>query len=261
MNNSSSLRRILYLIRIELTDNGQNLLLMYGVLMALLLIMLLPVCFFDTYNHLSQLAQYGAVPVVFIFGSSLYTGNALSRYSVGAKGMQAFMVPASVSEKLFCSLLINLMFLVPFAIIFWQVHYAAITFANTKIAATEKQFSYMSGPVMIYACYCFFLMHSAIFLGSVYFTRFAYVKTLACMMIFLLLITTMNSAFANYLASYPGMMGAIPFGGWNIVRDSSLKVYRISFPESVSAFLYIFPVLMIAGFWYTSYQRLREKQI
>lgn len=234
---------------------------MGGVLVALLLVMMLPVCFSDTYSRPFQLLQFAAVPIVLLLGSSLYTSYAMTRYAAGSKGMLALMSPASSLEKLLCSLIANLTFLISFLLFFLVLHHQTITFGNKIIPVNGMRYTFITRDVMVYVSYCYFLLNSAVFLGSVYFTTSTYVKTFACLLCIALMLTAFNSRFAKYLASYPMMMGTVPFDGWNIVRDAGLRVYRIPFPDSASILLYLTPALTTVAIWIAAYERLREKQI
>jgi hypothetical protein len=223
--------------------------------------MLLPPLFFENYNHLSQMAQYAAIPLVLLFGSSFYTSAALTDFAGGQKGIFALMIPASMAEKTLCSLVVNLMFLVPFLVFFWQLHYKIIFIANEGIPDGATKYIAVTRGVAIYISYCYLLFHSAVFAGSIYFYKSAYVKTLACTITGSLLLSILNTSFAKYLAGYPLMMGAIPFAGWSVVRDSSLKVYRVSSANLIYPWQYLFPALLVSGLYIVAYQRLKEKQI
>ena len=235
---------------------------MSGVLVALLLVMMLPVCFSDTYSRPFQLLQFAAIPIVLMLGSSLYTSYALTRYATGSMGMLALMSPASSLEKLLCSLIVNLTFLISLLLFFLVLHHQTITFGNRMIPVNGMEYTTITRDVMIYVSYCYFLLNSAVFLGSICFTGSVYVKTFACLLFMALIITVCNSMFARYLASYPLMMGAAnPFSRWNVVRDASLKVYKIPFPHTASILLYITPALTTVAMWVAAYERLKEKQI
>jgi hypothetical protein len=261
MDKSFSLQRLRMLITINFVENRGNYFLMGSALIAVLLIMMLPVCFFRTYNNLSQLAQFAAVPLVMILGSSLYTSYALTHFATGSKGMLGLMAPASTLEKFVASLIVNLAFLLLFLLFFWELHFRTIEFGNRIIPESGMKYSLMTKDVIIYISFCYFLVNAAVLLGSIYFIKSSYVKTFTFVLMVCVLLSLSNTAFAQYLASYPLMMGAFPLGGWNIVHDAGLKVYRVPFPKSALPILYGTPVLMIIGLWFNSYQRLKEKQI
>lgn len=226
-----------------------------------LLAMTLPTLYFDSYSHQCQLLQYAAIPMVLIFGSSFYSSSALTDYAAGNTGIFALMTPASMAEKTLAALLVNLIFLVSFLVLFWIMHFETMRFANTRIPASLTKYSPVTREVAIYLTYCYFLFNGVIFTGSIYFTKSPYVKTLICAIIGALTLSSVNTSFAKYLASYPLMLGAIPFAGWNVVRDSSLKVYRVHFPDIAYAWLYTLPALMVFGLWLVAYKRLQEKQL
>ncbi|MCF2505199.1 hypothetical protein L0663_17535 [Dyadobacter sp. CY107] len=261
MKTSSTLYRTCVLIGLEFAQRGKNYMWVSCLLIIGVLAMTLPTLYYDTYNHQCQLLQYAAIPMVLIFGSSFYSSTALSDYTAGNKGIFALMMPASMAEKMAAALLVNLIFLILFAALFWIMHFETMLFANTRIPTAHTKYSPVTRDVAMYLTYCYFLFNSVVFAGSIYFTKSSFVKTLACAILGAFALSSANTSFAKYLASYPMMMGAIPFGGWNVVQDSSLKVYKIHFPEMAYAWLYILPALMVFGFWFVAYKRLQEKQL
>lgn len=261
MAKSFSLYRIRILMSLNLSQNWKNYAWLASVLFMSVLIMLLPPLFYDNYHHLSQLAQYAAIPVVLLLGSSFYSSVALKDFDGGNKCVSALMAPASMPEKIVSSLLVNFLFLIPFLIFFWQIHYATLFIANERIPAGATKYTPVSREVAVYVSYCYFLFHSVVFAGSIYFTKSSYVKTIAFSIAGALFISILNTSFAKFLAGYPLMLGAFPLGGWSVVRDSSLKVYRVSSADLIYPWQYILPVLMTAGLYAVAYLRLKEKQI
>lgn len=261
MKTSSTLYRTRILIGLEFAQRGKNYMWVSCLLIIGMLAMTLPTLYYNTYNHQCQLLQYAAIPMVLIFGSSFYSSTALSDYTAGNKGIFSLMTPASMAEKMAAALLVNLIFLILFAALFWIMHFKTMLFANTRIPAAHTRYSPVTREVAVYATYCYFLFNSVVFTGSIYFSKSTFIKTLICAVLGALALSLINTSFAKYLASYPLMLGAFPFGGWNVVQDSSLKVYRIHFPEMVYAWLYIVPALMVFGLWFVAFKRLQEKQL
>nr|WP_295924109.1 hypothetical protein [uncultured Dyadobacter sp.] len=261
MKTSSTFYRIRILFGLYFAQNGKNYMWVSCLLIIGVLAMTLPTLYFDTYNHQCQLLQYAAIPLVLIFGSSFYTSTALSDYAAGNKGMFALMTPASISEKTLAALLVNLVFLISFLTFFWIMHFYTMLFANARIPVAHAKYSPVTREVAIYLTYCYFLFNSMVFAGSIYFTKSSFVKTLVCAILGVFALSWANTSFAKYLASYPMMLGAVPFGGWNVVQDSSLKVYKIQFPDMAYAWLYSLPALMVLGLWLVAYKRLQEKQL
>jgi len=261
MAKSFSLYRVRILMSLDLSQKWKNYAWLASVLFMCVLIMLLPPLFYENYHHLSQLAQYAAIPIVLLLGSSFYTSAALKDFGEGNKGVFAFMTPASMPEKIVSSLLINFLFLIPFLIFFWQIHYTTLFIANNRIPAEATKYIPVSKEVAVYVSYCYFLFHSVVFAGSIYFSKSSYVKTIAFTIAGALFISILNTSFAKFLAGYPLMLGAFPLGGWSVVRDSSLKVYYVSSADQVYPWQYILPVLMLIGLYAVAYLRLKEKQI
>lgn len=261
MRTSSSRFRIRTLMGLDFAQKGKNYLWVSCLLVIGLLAMTLPTLYLDSYNNQCQLLQYAAIPMVLIFGSSFYTSTALTDYSADGKGIFAMMTPASTAEKTIATLLVNLIFLVSFILLFWATHFITMGVANIKIPPTHTRYSPVTREVAIYVTYGYFLFNSMIFTGSIYFTKTSYVKTLSCTIVGAIAISIANTSFAKYLASYPMMLGALPFSGWNVVQDGSLKVYRVHFPDFAYVWLYTLPTLMVIGLWLVAYKRLQEKQL
>ncbi|TLV01431.1 hypothetical protein [Dyadobacter luticola] len=260
MEKSFSFQRIGILIQLDFFQKWKSYAWMGSLLIGCTLLLLLPPLFFNEYNHLSQLVQYGAIPILF-FGSTCYTSIALSDYVDGTKGIFALMTPASTAEKIICSLVVNFAFLIAFLVFFWQMHYRIIDIANVKIPTGATFYTAVSEDVMIYISYCYFLFHSVVFAGSIYFSKLSYVKTLSFSIAGAILLSVLNTAFAKFLAGYPLMLGAIPFAGWSVVRDNSLKVYRVSAGDLIFPLQYLLPILLISGLYLVANLRLKEKQI
>lgn len=261
MKQSIDFQRIIILIGLDFSQKWKQYLWIGSLLIGCVLLTQLPPLFYEAYNHIWQLIQYAAIPMVFLFGSSFYTSTALSDYTGGQKGIFALMIPASAAEKALCSLLVNLVFVIPFLLFFWLVHYQTTLMANERIPVGANRYSAVSREVAIYASYCYFLIHSTVFVGSIYFAKLAYVKTLTCLLVSALVISILNTGYAKFLADYPLMLGAIPFAGWSVVRDSSLTVYRVSAADLTYPWHYIIPLIVVLWFFVVGYQRLREKQI
>ncbi|SOD92270.1 hypothetical protein [Spirosoma fluviale] len=261
MNQSFSFKRISILIGLDFSQKWKQYVWVGSLLIGCVLLTQLPPLFYEAYNNIWQLIQYAAIPLVLLFGSSFYTSTALSDYTGGQKGIFALMIPASTGEKTLCSLLVNLVFVIPFLLSFWLLHYQTTLMANERISVGVNRYSAVSREVAIYASYCYFLIHSAVFVGSIYFAKLAYVKTLTYLLVGALAISILNTAYAKFLADYPLMLGAIPFAGWSVVRDSSLTVYRVSAADLTYPWPYILPLVVVLGFFVVSYKRLQEKQI
>jgi hypothetical protein len=261
MNQYLSFHRIRILIGLDFSQKWKQYLWVSLLLIGCVLLTQLPPLFYETYNNICQLIQYVAIPLVLLFGSSFYTSTALSDYTGGQKGIFALMIPASTAEKTLCSLLVNLVFMIPFLLFFWLIHYQTTLLANERIPVGANRYSAVSREVAIYASYCYFLIHSAVFVGSIYFAKLAYVKTLTYLLVGVLAISILNTAYAKFLAGYPLMLGAIPFAGWSVVRDSSLTVYHVSAADLTYPWHYIIPFIMVLWFFVVGYQRLQEKQI
>jgi hypothetical protein len=261
MKLSLNFRRIRILIGLDFSQNWKQYLWVGSLLIGGVLLTQLPPLFYKAYNHLGQLIQYAAIPLVLLLGSSFYSSTALSNYTDGQKGIFVLMIPASIAEKTLGSLVVNLIFVVPFLLFFWLLHYQTTLLVNERIPAGATRYSAVTGEVALYVSYCYFLIHGAVFVGSIYFAKLAYVKTLSCLLVGALAISILNTAYAKFLAGYPLMLGAFPLAGWSVVPDRRLTVYRVSAADLTYPWQYVLPLIVVLGFFVVGYQRLQEKQI
>lgn len=258
------------MLRLDWAEKGKNYLLMACVLIFCLLALMVPVVLSNEYSNFREILHYFALIGILLLGGSLYTSNAFSQYSTSDTGIAALMLPASRTEKFLSSLLINLAFVVSFVVFFWQFHYWIMDVANRSLPAASDKYRYIPEDFMLYSTYSYFGIQSAVFLGSIYFRKSAYIKTAAAFIGFGFVVTLTNLFFATSLASNPSKIATFPLTGWKLWYYSKDGVsrpeyiagfYHLTFPPAVFTALQIFSVFIALMLWASAYFQMKEREI
>jgi hypothetical protein len=270
MNQTFNLHRFALIMKLDFIEKGKTYLLMAALLVTILLIMMVPIALYDEPSGFREALHYMALFMIMLFGSSLYTGSALTQYTSTSTGMAALMIPASTTEKFLSSLVSNLLFIVLLLVFYVQLHYFTIDTANEKSLSTAYKYKYISIDYLRYFVYFYFAMHSFFFLGSIHFTKASYIKTAAIVVCICLSGFILHLYLANTFTSYPTKINTLPLSGWQIwaydiqgrtVLHENTKHYHVMFPANIYILIQAFPVFLTLAFWYVSFLKLKEKQI
>ncbi|WP_439555870.1 hypothetical protein, partial [Dyadobacter sp.] len=234
-----------------------------------LLLMLLPVTMYREPSGLREALHYLALFVVLLFGGSFYSSNALTQYSSPQTCIAALMVPASKLEKYLSAFVLNIIFIVPFLLFFLKLHHYTIDIGNSKIPEGGYKYSYIQSEPLQYFYFSYFILHSIVFLGSIYFPKASYIKTATFVLILVLTLFFFNTALASHFTGYPQKVVAFPLTGWKIwegdnvlmIRDGHIKFYNVLFPPAAIYMFQAFAAFVALSFWFIAYLRLKEKEI
>lgn len=258
MNQYFNLRRFGLLLKLDLAENGRNYLLTAGLIITVMLLLMLPVRvsreFSDTKFLLHPLALFMCV----WFGGSLFTSTVFAQYGSPSKGISALMLPTSRLEKFGVSLLVNLFFTVLFIVLFWQIHHGFIETANVHLPATGRKYHPIPPGPTTFLTYSYFLIQGAMFLGSIYFPKHAYLKTAVALLTVVAAAQIFHYTLANELTGNPSFLLTVPFSSWAITQG---RYFLINYPKPVDTIVWIFLVFLIVALWTIAYVRLKEKEI
>lgn len=261
MNQTFDLHRFGLMLKLDLAEKGKNNLGTAALLVGILLLLMLPIITSVNYSGIYEALHYIALFMILLLGSSLYTSSAFSSYASPSTGIAGLMTPASILEKFLSALLLNLLFIIPFLLLFVKLHFFTYEYANSKLPLTSYKYKPIPDEVILYMCYCYALIQGSIFLGSIYFTKASYIKSAAITIAMFLLAEIIQMIPTT---SITGHFKAVtfPLTGWKLWyfgKDS--KFYLINYPESFQVIVYIFPVLLLISLWFIAYLRLKEKEI
>ena len=264
MNQTFNFQRFLLLMKVEWAEKGRIQVLTAGLLLAFLLMLMLPVVFFDEYKPFVTDLQTTALIMVVVFGGSLYTNLAFSQYGPRDKGMAALMVPASHLEKFLTPLVLSLIVIVPLMVLFLWLHNWTIDYSNARLPATDPQYRKMPLAVLQSFVVFYILIQGVFFLGSLYFTRSSYVKVATALVVITLVFAAANKGIVWFLLADAGVtsFSAAPFTSWDTYFDGTTNhTYRVSYMETIQNLMHLIPILITICLWYITYVRLKEKEI
>lgn len=219
-----------------------------------------------------------------LFGiGCLYASFLFSELASGPRAMNFLTVPASHFEKLLVSLLFGvIIFFVAYTLVFhivnfsmmnignavaksqWEgdSHAAGEVFTRTKVADVFFEANRKPGQpnVFYYLLLCYFAVQSLFILGSVYFPKFSFIKTVIVGVLVVLFFSFLiGKIFQDTMPQgvhYNGLTS------WRLIQEGvdSYSVVRLpSWIEDVLVFVFKFALAPIL--WVTTYFRLKEKEI
>jgi hypothetical protein len=234
----------------------------------------------DKLDPLDIFFQFSAYYVGLYFTGCLYASTLFSELSGKKEGIGYLALPASQLEKLLCVLFYGVfLFFIAFTLMFYLVNIPIVQLSNRlleqyprfwpnstqRVAAFPiyNVFSAADGPLpeKNYHLFLagFFAIQSAFILGSVYFTRYAFIKTTVALVLYILF-------FVAFLA---GVISHMLPRGW---EAEMLRWHKAEFPGPFRAVIRLpslLEICLVRGsqccfpfiFWIITYFRLREKEV
>ncbi len=267
------------LLALHWADNRKRYLLALPAMMGLLLVWYCFLTIMDRFDPLDE----GMQQVTYISGllvvGCLYASTIFAEFDSKAKAIAWLSVPASALEKLLCGLLFGVVvFFVVYNVVFYLVDIPMVRLTNELIARQHRVWpgGYSVGPSKIYNVFTgkgddpmdqryhlyllsYLAIQAAFVLGSIYFTRYAFIKTAVALLLFVLFFTIFQSRIIE--RALPGGFRRGPFFDW-IKGDGTLnvKIIRISpLIETALGFLLLYGIPPV--FWITTYFRIKEKEV
>jgi hypothetical protein len=235
----------------------------------------------DHIDPLNIFFQWSAYFVGLYLTGCLFASSLFSQLSVKRDTIGYLSLPVSHFERLLCALLFGtLLFFVCFTLIFYLVDIPMVGLANRIIAAWPRNFPYSTQRVPSLAVFNlfsspsgelteeqkdlflfgFFATQSVFLLGSVYFTRYPFIKTVIVCLLSVLVFTVLQKELINN--SLPASWQN-DFLEWD-KHDPIFSPVRgsVRLPTGVEA---VIIVVMQFGlplfFWFVTLQRLKEKEV
>jgi hypothetical protein len=253
-----SLPRFWLLLKLHFAENGRNYLISSSVLIGFMLLLLTPVLLSRVWSPVLEFLHPIALFVCVHLGGSLMASMAFLQYSTPVKGIPALMVPASRLEKFLVAWLFYILLTTLFLVLFWKLHHLFYEMANHKLPVGRPRYRTIPTQPGIFLTYLFFLIQAGTFLGSIYFPKYAYVKSAAALLVVGTMGFISHYLLANHFASYPDQLITFPFTSWKVIRN---QVYQIDYPDTAAILVWVFLVLLIVSLWGLAYVRLKEKEI
>lgn len=207
----------------------------------------------------------------------LYASLIFSDLSEGPKGIHYLLVPASLFEKLLNALLYCvILYFIFYTLVFYVVDFTMVKVANgvmSSVAEHDHSITYhaedvanvfypkgyVGGGAFIYILLSYFAIQSIFLLGSVYFVKFQFIKTLvAGLVVFLVLVFFVHKVLGSFMP--PGGFFE-PFTVYRIF-DATKGELSVQLPEWLSSImLFLTKYALAPCLWVVTYFRLKEKEV
>ena len=200
---------------------------------------------------------------------TFYASQYFSDLGSRSKGINFLLVPASAFEKLLCSLLYSVvLFFVVFTAAFYLVDFLMVAIVNS-LPGTEKTnvinvfkvtILRFNRDATINFLLFFFSIQSAFLLGSVYFEKYSFIKTIICGFI---------AGFVLFCMMYFFYEQLLPNGDFHRGFLTSYRVHvdgvndhLVQVPGWIGEVFRFLVMYAVAPFlWIVTYYRLKEKQV
>jgi hypothetical protein len=236
--------------------------------------------FMDNYNPFDDGMQaftyYWGLGLV----GCLYSSTIFSELGSKAHGIAWLGVPASTLEKLLCGLLFStVVVFVAFTLIFYLVDTPLVKIGDELITRQHRLWpgGYPVAPDVVWSLFhglpgknpdsdfhvllvLYFILQSMFALGSVYFERYAFIKTIIAFLVFALLFLVLEKQVFAHILPYSWK----PFTLTNdwITNGETLRVKEVRVSTWITGPLAVLLLLGIPPvFWIATYFRIKEKQV
>lgn len=270
MNQFFSFKRFSLLVLKHWADNKKR----YGLSLLAFIGLLI------TWFVFTMLTRFDEVPMgtpvqyvtffLALFGvGSFYASQYFRDLGSRAKGINFLLVPASAFEKLLCSLLYSvLLFFVVFTACYYLVDVLMVaiakTFPGNKKPAVVNVFEIIllrfNRDSTINFLLFFFSVQSVFLLGSVYFEKYSFIKTIICGFVAGFILFCFMYFFNEQLlpdGDYPkGFLTSYR------VRVDGVNDKLVEVPRWIGeVFRFLIMYAVAPFFWIVTYYRLKEKQV
>ncbi|MCW3120111.1 MAG: hypothetical protein JWM28_4193 [Chitinophagaceae bacterium] len=283
MNQVFNFNRCLLLIAKHWSENRKKYLLGMLAITGIILAWFGFYIVMERYRPMDPGVQYGTYYVGLFIVGCLYASTLFADLSSKSKGTNYLSVPASQLEKTLCTLLYGVViFFIFYTLLFyfadiimvkvgntvaysyWETnHSPAAVFEPQKVVNvfwTDSRPGQGEFNFLFYLLLCYFAVQSAYLLGSVYFSRFSFIKTtVGLLFIWLLLIVFVGKILNTFMpdGSFYESMASYRL---NVGSDISEKIIRL--PEWVNTgSLFLLKYAFAPIFWIATYFRVKEKEI
>ncbi len=273
------MNRWMLLITLHWASNRKRYLLAVPAMLGLLVVWFTFILLMNRYEPMPPVIQYITYYSGLFFVGCLYASTIFSDLSGKTQGIAYLSIPASTLEKLLCGLLFSVAgFFIIYTLVFYIVDIPVISIANSMISHGNRTWpgGYPIDHQLVFRVFRgigddpidqhyhvfllgYFAAQSAFVLGSVYFTRYAFIKTSVAVMLLMLFFVMLQIRVLE--PSLPSGWHQNSLMDWQQdLGNGQITVVRLS-PVLSSVFglflLYGIPLAL----WTATYFRLKEKQV
>ncbi|MFT3825049.1 MAG: hypothetical protein QM731_14090 [Chitinophagaceae bacterium] len=285
MNQVFSFNRWLLLVNKHWSENRKRYLLSLGGVAALLIIWFGFSIIINNHRPMHEDLQALTYFVGLVLVGCFFASMMFSDLSSKSKGIEFLILPSSLMEKLACMIFYSVfLFFICYTLVFYGVDIIMVKLSNSlargawekgELLARERElyiekianvFVFNSEDldkvnVNYYVILAFIVVQSAFLMGSVYFPKYSFLKTLISLLVIIVVMVIIMAKVAKYVI--PERVGF--YEGLTSLRlynedYTAIKVARL--PEWISdSLLFLIKYAFAPVFWLITYFRLKEKQI
>ena len=275
MNSYFNFNRWLLYIAKHWNENRKRYLMSLGAVAGLMILWYSFVMIVDRSNPLVINMQIITYYVGLFLTGCLFASIQFNEFSDGPKGISYLLLPASLLEKLLNALLFGVvLYFICYTAVFYVIDFIMVKLSNSYFATKFEQanmkgfqpkeianvFVSQDTPINLffYLLIIYFTVQSIFLLGSVYFSKYSYIKTLIWgLIVFLVLVFWEHKIIESFM---PHGSFYKPFTVYRIWEDGNDLMVRL--PEwlsSIIIFLMLYTVVPLL--WVVTYFRLKEKEV
>lgn len=227
-------------------------------------------------NPLGQRMQAVTYYVGLFLTGCLFASLIFNDLSDGPKAIHYLLTPASALEKLLTGIVYAvILFFISYTVVFYAVDFIMLKISNGVSGDWLERHHQTPRPPQellnvfvwgeggdnfyFYVMLIFFAVQSIFFLGSVYFVKSQYIKTLISgLIVFLFMVFYIHKVMGSFM---PDGGFFKPFTVYRVWK-TNVGDAMIQLPEWFSAILLFLTKYMLApGLWVVTYFRLKEKEV
>jgi hypothetical protein len=274
MNPTFDLSRWGLLVRQHWIENKKRYLLSMAALAGVLFMWFFYMCLVDEVNPMDAMIQRGTYLFLISISGCFYASQFFRELGSRSKAINYLLLPASSLEKLLVSILYSIvLFFIVFTAIFYLVDVIVIALVNAihpvytepnvngviqkaSVINVFGWFGVANGVSFFLSAY--FAIQTAFLLGSVYFEKYSFVKTVISLFVVFLVIYLVIWFFVDTILPDGGYHRDIgSFRIQNNGNDHLVELPNVVREVLVGLFKYGFPFF----FWVVTYFRLKEKEV
>lgn len=212
-------------------------------------------------DHPPVIATYIILLVSMFLGGAIFSSMTFADLSQRTTGIYFLSVPATHGEKLVCGILYSQVFFNAVVLaLFFILQPIAVSMAKyPDFMQFRSAYAHTEFATLVWNIITAYLAMQALFiLGSVYFQRFSFVKTVVATVLTALVF----GAFMNWVIQpiLPHGMSLNSFSKFGVVIHGQERTYTLPAWSSVGI-RYAFQYIWVPVFWTATYFRLKEKEL
>jgi hypothetical protein len=276
MNSYLDLNRWLLYINKHWNENKKKYLISLGAIGGLMVLWFSFLMIVNRKHPMQEDMQTAAYYVGLFLTGCLFASVLFNELGDSPKGISYMLLPASLLEKLLTAILFGVvLYFICYTAVFYFVDFIMVKVSNGVVSNIyEKEHLGRFTPqevanvfvnprskgenFYIYILLIYFAVQSIFMLGSVYFAKFSYIKTLVWgLIIFLVLVFFQHKIIESFMP-HGGFFNSTIYRVWG----PEGREFSISIPAWIGVILlflvkYSLPPLL----WIVSYFRLKEKEV